>query len=130
MAARASAGARAVPRTAGARRSAPTRRVGPRKLGPRQRASRIHWDRVGRTALVLVIFIVCLSYLRPGIDFIQSYRDTTAAKQDLRELQAENRALHNRDQAADCEALLEREARRQGMVIPGERPYVIHGLGG
>ena len=24
---------------------------------------------------------------------------------------------------------LEREARRQGMVVPGERPYVIHGLG-
>jgi hypothetical protein len=91
--------------------------VGPRKLGPRQRASRIHWDRVGRTALVLVIAIVCLSYLRPGLDFIQSYRDTTAAKQDLRELQAENRALHNKVQAADDEAIL-------------ERPYVVHGLGG
>lgn len=130
MAARASAGARAVPRTAGPQRAAPARRVGPRKLGPRQRASRIHWDRVGRTALVLVIFIVCLSYLRPGIDFFQSYRETTAAKQDLRELQAENRALHNKVQAADDEAILEREARRQGMVVPGERPYVIHGLGG
>jgi cell division protein FtsB len=78
----------------------------------------------------LVIAIVCLSYLRPAIDFVQSYRDTTAAKQDLRELQAENRALHNKVQAADDEALLELEARRQGMVIPGERPYVIHGLGG
>ncbi len=130
MAARASAGARAVPRTAGSRRPAPARRVGPRKLGPRQRASRVHWDRVGRTALVLVIAIVCLSYLRPGIDFLQSYRQTTAAKQDLRELQAENRALHNKVQAADDEAVLEREARRQGMVVPGERPYVIHGVGG
>ena len=130
MAARASAGARAVPRTAGSRRPAAARKVGPRRLGPRQRASRIHWDRVGRTALVLVIFIVCLSYLRPGIDFLQSYRDTTAAKQDLRELQAENRGLHSKVQAADDEAVLEREARRQGMVVPGERPYVIHGLGG
>ena len=130
MAARASAGSRAVPRTAGSRRPAPAKKVGARKLGPRQRASRVHWDRVGRTALVLVIFIVCLSYLRPGIDFVQSYRETTAAKQDLRELQAENRALHNKVQAADDEATLEREARRQGMVVPGERPYVIHGLGG
>ena len=77
-----------------------------------------------------MIFIVCLSYLRPGIDFLQSYRDTTAAKQDLRELQAENRSLHNKVQAADDEAMLEREARRQGMVSPGERPYVVHGLGG
>ncbi len=130
MAARASAGARAVPRTAGSRTRASARRVGARKLGPRQRASRVHWDRVGRTALVLVIFIVCLSYLRPGIDFLQSYRETTAAKQDLRELQAENRALHNKVQAADDDAVLEREARRQGMVVPGERPYVIHGVGG
>jgi cell division protein FtsB len=130
VAARASAGARAVPRTAGQRRAAPARKVGARKLGPRQRASRVHWDRVGRTALVLVIFIVCLSYLRPGIDFLQSYRETTAAKQDLRELQAENRALHNKVQAADDKTVLEREARRQGMVVTGERPYVIHGLGG
>ena len=76
-----------------------------------------------------MIFLVCLSYLRPGIDFIQSYRETSAAKQDLRELQAENRALHNQVQAADDNVVLEREARRQGMVIPGERPYVIHGLG-
>lgn len=101
-----------------------------RRLGPRQRASRIHWDRVGRTALVLVIFLVCLSYLRPGVDFVQSYRETTNAKAELRELQAENRALHNKVQAADDAAVLEREARRQGMVVPGERPYVIHGLGG
>ena len=130
MAARASAGARAVPRTAGPRRSAPARRVAARKIGPRQRASRIHWDRVGRTALVLVIGVVCFLYLRPGIDFVQSYQETTAAKQDLRELQAENRALHHKVQAADDNAMLEREARRQGMVIPGERPYVVHGVGG
>ena len=79
---------------------------------------------------MLVIFVVCFLYLRPGIDFVQSYRETTAAKQDLRELQAENRALHNKVQAADDAARLEREARRQGMVIPGERPYVVHGVGG
>jgi cell division protein FtsB len=85
---------------------------------------------MGRIALTFVLAAVLFSYLNPLVDFVQTYRDTTAAKAELRALQAENRQLHNRVQAADDASILEREARRRGMVLSGERAYVVRGLRG
>jgi cell division protein FtsB len=79
-------------------------------------------------ALTIVLAAVLFSYLNPALNFIHTYRDSSAAKQRLRELQVENRVLHNRVQSTDDPGVLEREARRQGMIEPGERPYVIKGL--
>ena len=84
----------------------------------------------GWLALTLVLAAVLFSYLNPVINFVHTYRATTAAKAELRSLQAENTKLHNRVQSADDPAVLEREARRQGMVLPGEHPYAVHGLHG
>ena len=71
---------------------------------------------------------VLFSYLSPLVDFVHTYRDTTDAKAQLRTLQAENTALHNRVQSANDPGVLEREARRQGLVEVGETPYVVNGL--
>ncbi len=90
----------------------------------------MRWDKVGRIALTLVLAGVLFSYLNPAIDFVHTYRATTAAKEELHRLQAENTRLHHRVQSADEPLVLEREARRQGMVAPGERAYVVHGLRG
>jgi cell division protein FtsB len=79
-------------------------------------------------ALTIVLAAVLFSYLNPLVNFVHAYRDSTDAKQHLRELQVENRRLHDRVQSADDPAVLEREARREGMIEPGERPYVVHGL--
>ncbi len=73
---------------------------------------------------------IILSYLNPAIDFVQTYRATTAARAEMHRLQADNTRLHRRVQSADDPAVLEREARRQGMVAPAERAYVVHGLRG
>jgi len=121
MAARAYAGT-ANPRTA---RRRPAAR---RRPGPRSGASRIHWDRVGRIALTFVLLVVAYSYLNPVIDFVKTYTATSAAKAKRHELQAENTRLHNRVQSADDPMVIARKARAQGMVVPGERPYVVRGL--
>lgn len=126
MATRAYAGTGTLPR--GGARGA-RRRPAARRPAARRGASRIQWDRVGRIALTLVLAAVLFSYLNPLVNFVHTYRDTTAAKAELRALQAENTRLHTRVQSADEPGVLEREARRQGMISPGERPYVIHGLG-
>lgn len=106
-----------------ARRPAARRRPSARR-GP----SRIQWDRAGRIALTLVLAAVLFSYLSPLVDFVHTYRDTTEAKAQLRTLQAENTSLHNRVQSAGDASVLEREARRQGLVEVGETPYVVNGL--
>ncbi|HEY0390789.1 MAG TPA: hypothetical protein VGC63_03675 [Solirubrobacterales bacterium] len=106
-----------------ARRPAPRRRP-----AVRSGASRIHWDRVGRVALTLVLFFVAYSYLNPVIDFVKTYTATTAARIRLHEAQRENTRLHWRVQHADDPIVLDTKARAQGMVAPGETPIVIRGL--
>lgn len=126
MAARAQARKRS---SATAKRRPPARRKpAARKPGPRRGASRIHWDRVGRVALTLVLFAVLYSYLNPVIDFVKTYTTTTAARIQLHEAQHENTRLHWRIQHADDPITLDAEARAQGMVAPEETPIVVRGL--
>ncbi len=115
-----------------AARRATARRPAARKRRPAARsgATRIKWDRVGRIALVVVLAAVLYSYLNPAIDFVKTYTATTAAKAKLHELQHENRRLHNQIQSADDPIVIDRKARAQGMVSPGESPTVVRGLGG
>jgi cell division protein FtsB len=106
-----------------ARRPAPRRRP-----AARRGASRIHWDRVGRVALTLVLAAVLYSYLNPAIDFVNTYRATSAEKAQLHELLQENTRLHRRVQSADDPIVLDTKARAQGMIAPGETPMVVRGL--
>jgi hypothetical protein len=117
--------AQARKRTAGGSRRRPAAR---RKPAARRGASRIHWDRVGRVALTLVLFAVLYSYLNPVIDFVKTYTATTAAKAQLHEAQHENTRLHWRVQHADDPVVINAKARAQGMVASGETPIVVRGL--
>ena len=83
-----------------------------RRVGP----SRIRWDRIGRIALVLVLFGVMVSYLNPLVGLLEAWQGSKASQQQLIE-------------HASSPATLQREARRLGMVKPGEHAYVVHGLG-
>ena len=79
---------------------------------------------------MLVLFGVLVSYLNPVVNLIDAWRDSKAGEQQLVELKTENAGLRKQvDQAGDP-LTLEREARKLGMVKPGERAYVVHGLGG
>ena len=125
MSARAYAGSRSAPR----RRPAPRRRQQARRRpAPRRGHSRVNWDRLGRVALTLVLAAIFVSYLNPLISFVHTYRSASAAKAHLHELVVENKGLHARVQSTDDPVVLERAARRQGLIEPGERPYVVHGL--
>ena len=99
-----------------------------RRPGARSAPSRIKWDRVGRIALVLVLFAVAYSYLNPAIDLFKTHQATSAAKVEFHELMRENKQLHRAVQSADEPAVVERTARRQGLIAEGERPFVLHGL--
>lgn len=118
------------------RRPAPAktakRRPAARKRRPAARSgpSRIKWDRIGRIALVVVLAAVLYSYLNPAIDFVKTYTATTAAKAKLHDLLDESHQLHRQVQEADDPVVIDRKARSQGMVLEGETPAVVRGLGG
>lgn len=117
---------------AGRRPAATRRRPAARKRRPAARSgpSRIKWDRVGRIALTLVLAAVLYSYLNPAIEFVKTYTATTAAKAKFHEMLRENKRLHHKIQNADNPLVIQQQARSQGMVAEGEKPYVLHGLGG
>lgn len=79
-------------------------------------------------ALTLVLAAVLYSYLNPAIDFVKTYTATTAAKAKLHELLHENKSLHREVQSAKEPIVVDREARAQGMISPGETPIVVRGL--
>ena len=88
----------------------------------------MRWDRVGRVALVLVLFGVLVSYFNPVVNLIDAWRDSKAGEQQLVQLKQENQDLRGQIDRAQSPAALEQEARKLGMVKPGERAYVVHGL--
>ncbi len=92
-----------------------------RRVGP----SRVRWDRVGRVALTLVLFGVAVSYLNPVVNLVDAWRDSKAGEEKLAELQREQADLQGQVEVARSEMTLEREARKLGMIRPGERAYVI-----
>jgi cell division protein FtsB len=109
--------------TATARSARP--RVAPRRAGGRGLGSGIRWERVGRVALLAVLVVIVLLYIPPVSHWIQQSRTAARGHEQVRELKAERTRLRARLRELSGPGAVEREARRLGMVKPGERPYVV-----
>jgi cell division protein FtsB len=94
----------------------------------RSGGSRIRWDRLGRIALVVVLFAILASYINPVVNFVDAWSDSRAERDSLTELRQENKKLRERIAGLDGPGAAERAARKLGMVAEGERSYVIRGL--
>lgn len=89
---------------------------------------RIRWDRVGRLALIVVLLFILALYVRPLQGYWSSWQEAKTKRAEVTALQEENRELRARRAALSSEKALEQEARRLGMVKPGERAYSLKGL--
>jgi cell division protein FtsB len=78
---------------------------------------------------VLVLFGVMVSYLNPLVNLLQAWQGSKASEQQLTQLKQERADLTQQLREVSSPAMLEREARRLGMVRPGEHAYVVRGLG-
>jgi cell division protein FtsB len=103
-------------------------RVRPRVVAGGARG--IRWDRVGRVALLIVLVGVVGLYVGPAITYVETLRESGQRKAEVRALRAENDRLKARRRALGRTATLEREARRLGLVKPGERAYIVKCLPG
>jgi cell division protein FtsB len=101
--------------------AAPVRRRAPARTA----RSEIQWHKVGRLALLFMLFVIVLLYIRPVAHWIQQRSTAAHSRADLRDLQAEHARLQARLRQLSGTGAVEREARRMGMVRRGERPYVI-----
>ena len=104
------------------------RRAPRRRVAPRSGASRIRWDRLGRVVLVIVLFGIGISYLNPVVNLVDAWRDSKAGEEKLAELKREKASLEQQVRTAESPLTMEREARKLGLVRPGEHAYVLDKL--
>jgi cell division protein FtsB len=111
---------------------APRRTPAPR---PRSRpkalpggARGIRWDRVSRVALLVVLIGIVGLYVGPARSYWSTVREAKHRRAEVAQLKRENTRLRAKRAALRSTSSLEREARRLGMVRPGERSYVIKHL--
>ena len=87
--------------------------------------SGIRWERVGRVALLAVLVVIVLLYIPPVSHWVQQSHTAARGHEQVRELMRERTELRLRLRDLSGPGAVEREARRLGMVKPGERPYVV-----
>lgn len=97
-------------------------------MAARNTAARIRWDRVGRVALLLVLVGVLALYVNPLRSYVSTWNESKTRNAEVAQLERENARLRARKAELRNPRALEREARRLGMVRPGERAYVVEGL--
>jgi cell division protein FtsB len=88
-------------------------------------AGGIRWDRVGRVALVAMLFAIVLLYVAPVRNWIQQSGTADHQQQRLDQLKQENARLKGRLGYLERPDSIDREARRLGMVKRGERAFVL-----
>jgi len=75
-------------------------------------------------ALVLVAFL----YWKPTRTYLHTKSELQARKAEVRQLRDERDRLQKRIAQADRGSQLVREARRLGLVKPGERLFIVRGI--
>jgi cell division protein FtsB len=112
--------------SASAKRAAARRRAQQRQAPrPRKGPAGIRWDRVARTALLATLGIVLLLYISPVERWLTQRHAAGQQQSDVRNLQRQNQQLRAQIKNLHQPAALELEARKLGMIRPGERAYVV-----
>lgn len=90
--------------------------------------ARIRWDRLSRYALLAVFAGLLFLYVNPARSYVHTLHEAHHRQAQVRALQRDNQELAARRKALSDPHVIEAEARRLGMVRPGERAYVVRGL--
>ena len=75
-----------------------------------------------------VVLVIALGYVQPLRAYLDA-RDEVAVRQaEIAVLDGERRRLERRLEFTGTDAFIEREARRLGLVRPGERLFIVKGV--
>jgi cell division protein FtsB len=80
---------------------------------------------VGRVALLLVMIAIVGLYIGPSLSYFSAWRESKARSEVIAKLEREQDRLKARRTDLRNPRVLEQEARRLGMVKPGETAYVV-----
>jgi cell division protein FtsB len=99
---------------------------------PRSRSApapaRLRWDRLGRIAMLCVVAVLLYLYASAGISLLSTWKEAGQDSAQVESLERQHVALEAQHAALTSPGTLTEEARRIGMMRPGEHTYVISGL--
>jgi len=87
-------------------------------------------DRLARAGICVGIVLLAIFYIKPAVGLVGAWFARADGHTELVKLQQENRALKAQRAALLGESGVAQQARKLGMVLPGEVPYVVTGLPG
>lgn len=76
-----------------------------------------------------MLVAIAAAYVQPLRAYREAKADVAAREVQVERLAAANTALERRIAEAGTTAFVEREARRLGLVKPGERLFIVTGIG-
>ncbi len=120
-----------------ARQSSAVPRERPRRQPPRLRripgrapALRLRWERLGRISLLLVLGIVVVLYVEHATAYLASRAQASRQQRTVDALVSEHARLTRIERSLLDPTTIVADARRLGMVRPGEIPYSVLGSSG
>jgi cell division protein FtsB len=90
--------------------------------------TRVRWDRLGRMAMLCVMGALLYLYLSAGISLLSTWKEARVDSAQVATLERQHAALEAQRATLNGPGTLVREARRLGMMRPGEQTYMITGL--
>jgi hypothetical protein len=91
-------------------------------------STRVRWDRLGRIAMLCVLGALLYLYLSAGISLLSTWKEARGDSAQVASLESQHAILEAQHAALKSPGTLVEEARRLGMMRPGEQTYVISHL--
>jgi cell division protein FtsB len=113
--------------TAERRRERTQRARRPQRVTLRSPHLRVRWERVGRIGLLVVLAIVIGLYAQHTISYFGARAQSNRQRAIVDRLKAQNAYYQQRERSLSDLSTILVQARKLGMVRPGEQPYAITG---
>ena len=113
--------------TAERRRERTQRSRRPQRVTLRSPHLRIRWERVGRVGLLLVLAVVIGLYADHAISYLTARAASNRQHAIVAHLERQNAYFEQRQRSLSDLSTVLAQARKLGMVRPGEQPYAITG---
>jgi cell division protein FtsB len=88
----------------------------------------VRWDRVGRLAMLCLLAALSYLYLSAGVHMFSTWREARRDSAAVVALEREHAALARAHASLGRQSTVEAQARKLGMIRPGEQPYIVSGL--
>jgi cell division protein FtsB len=88
----------------------------------------VRWDRLARIAMLCVLGALLYLYASAGISLLSTWKQARGDSAQVAALERQHAALEAQHAALMGPGTLVEEARRLGLVRPGEQAYGISGL--